>query len=186
MTSVTGEICNGIAYIDWKQLHAPSASSAITRCIGRRHTFTLHRYQDDPSTSSGDVGGKYVRSVGSTAVLYTAPDAYGRRIGRAQTLGPWAARGVEVGPLEEKLVDLAGRVDHDGYQAVLVEPLHVLKERTIAVADRSGDLLKEAIFPFHEFIRKLRNRVPQLATESYDLATSIRIEIKIEDGDSKE
>ena len=185
MTGKTlGEMCNGIAYIDWAKMNTPAAvHSDVMRCVGRYRRFELtsHSPSDFPESTNSSVSSKFVRSLGSTAIIYSEPDANGRRIGRAQAIDPWSRSGVEVGPGEESLINFFDRLRSQGHKKVLVEPMHALMERSLLVAQRSTSLLKSSILPIADFLKKMNTRVPELAERSYDLATSIRIEIKIEE-----
>jgi hypothetical protein len=187
--TVKGEICNGIAYIDWKAMRTPSVDSSVMRCIGRYHKFELsgHSFSEFPP-SSGDetVHERFVRSVGSTAIMFSEPDDRGRRIGRAQAIGPLSSSAVEAGPIEEKLIEFAFRLEKDGVNRTLLSPVRLLAERSMTVAKRSLIMLKNSIFPVSDFANKMKSRVPEVARESYDIATSIRIEIKIEEGSEKQ
>ena len=184
---VMGEMCDGIAYIEWRRMMSQRPELPLMRCLGRHRTFALKNFDfsqvSESATGSEDVAAKYVRSIGSTAILVSPPDQYGRQTARAQTVGPWDHRGVQVGPGEEGIVDFIGRLKTDGTHKVLVEPATSLFERAILISKRSGEILKEAVLPVPEFIRKMRKRVPELVHETYDLATSIKIEVKFEDID---
>jgi len=49
------------------------------------------------------------------------------------------------------------------------------------VARRSVSMFINGVMPISNFIEKMKSRVPELVRETYDLASSVRIEIKIED-----
>ena len=187
MTEVKGELCNGIAYIDWKKMTSDRPELPLMRCLGRHRKFALNNFEfsniSQQPKNSDLVTAKYVRSIGSTAILLSAPDQYGRQIARAQTVGPWDHRGVQVGPAEEGMVDLMERLYTEGAGKAFLEPTKSLFERAILISQRSGEILKAAVLPVPEFIRKMRIRVPQLARETYAIATSIKIEVKFEDID---
>lgn len=192
--SVSGEICDGIAYIDWAGLHAmrPGSEGPLMQCLGRHRRFEVQSFSEQEigkmfaspeREDHKEVVAKYVRSIGSTAVLLSPPDMHGRQVARAQSLGPWERAGVEVGPLEERVVELIKRTKSEGIEKTMIEPAQLLGERSWHVATRSAELLKSAVLPAKVFMKKMTERVPELVRESYALATSIRIEIKFEDID---
>jgi hypothetical protein len=183
--NTSGELCNGVAYINWAEMTRPAVvHSDVMRCIGRYQRFELSNHSSKDflgATQDQAVSSQFVRSLGSTAIIYSDPDARGRRVGRAQALDPWSGSGVEVGPGEESLIRLYDRIQNQGYQKVLLDPMHELFERTILVAKRSASMFKSSIMPVTGFLNKMTDRVPELVDRSYDIATSIRIEIKIEE-----
>ena len=160
--------------------------STVMRCLGRFKRFDL---QVEPSLVPPDIpqtiSTKYVRSVGSTLILYSEPNSRGRRIGRAQSLGPIAGSAVEVGPIEGSLVDLSIRIEKDGLENTMIDPARQLASRAFQVAQRSVAMFASAIFPVNEFAKKMKSRVPEIANESIEIASSIRIEIKIEEEEPK-
>jgi hypothetical protein len=109
----------------------------------------------------------------------------GRRKAAAQTVGPLDLKGVEVGPVEESIVDLAQRLEEHGFRKVLIEPASLLMNRAFLVSQRSFEMLKSSILPIPQFMNRMQRRIPELVRDSYDIASSIRIEIKIEDFDSE-
>jgi hypothetical protein len=184
--TVTGEICDGIAYIDWAGLHAlrPGSEGPLMQCIGRHRRFEVKNFTSPDifgPTERQQVSSKYIRSFGSTAILLSPPDDYGRQTARAQTLGPWENRGVEVGPIETKFVELLKRTRSEGIEKTMLEPAQLLGQRSWMVASRSADMFRAAVVPVRDFLVKMRNRVPELVEETYHLATSIKIEIKFDD-----
>ena len=191
MSSITGEICDGISYIEWKRLMSshPLSEGPLIQCIGRHRLFKLvspefdQIFTNPQSEDSAQVTAKYIRSLGSTAIFVSQPDAHGRQAARAQTLGPWERKAVEVGPLEESLVELLERTNKEGYEKTLIEPAEVLGRRSWQIAARSADIFRSAVVPVTDFISKMRQRVPELVKESYNIATSIKIEVKFEDID---
>lgn len=184
-----GEICNGLAYIDWEHLASASLNRTvetnILRCFGRHKRFAVDNHPPDfdnsTSPSLPHVETKYVRAFGSTAVFFAQPDSLGRRKAVARTLGPFDIKGVQVGPLEESIVDLADRVNKEGYKHVFMDPLSLLLTRANHIGRRSFDMFRSAVFPVPQFISKMQTRIPELVRNTYDIATSIRIEIKIEE-----
>lgn len=186
--NLTGEICNGIAYIDWKRLHStrPTLDGPLMQCIGRHRSFEVRNISPpEPSstTSADEVESKYVRSFGSTAILLSPPDTSGRQSARAQTLGPWEGKAVQVGPFEERIVEFINRTKSQGIQKTMVEPAQVLGERSWLVATRSAEMFASAVVPLRNFISKMQSRVPELARETYAIATSIKIEVEFDDVD---
>ena len=190
---VSGEICDGIAYIEWKRMLSakPYSEGPLMQCIGRHRQFKVSSlgpelagiFSNSQPDQSDEILAKYVRSVGSTAIFLSAPDSHGRQIARAQSLGPWERKAVEVGPIEEGLVDFIQKTKSQGIEKTMIEPAEILGKRSLLVASRSADLFKSAVVPIKEFLTKMRHRVPELAKESYNLASSIRIEVKFEDID---
>jgi len=184
---MNAQLCSGIAYIDWDLLTAPhrTVDKNIMRCVGRYRRFSLEKLDLDNSFPPPQVKTKYVRAVGSTAILFSPPDAMGRRKAAAQTVGPLDLKGVEVGPVEESIVDLAQRLEEHGFRKVLIEPASLLMNRAFLVSQRSFEMLKSSILPIPQFMNRMQRRIPELVRDSYDIASSIRIEIKIEDFDSE-
>lgn len=182
MPSVSsGETCDGIAYLAWDQLGSGNKrlkTSPMVQCFGRFRKFTFPSEMEMLSSDVGKVSAKYVRSVGSTAVFFST-DKSGNRIALAQSIGPFDARGVEVGPVEENLVDWSIKLKNDGFEKVIVNPIKSLFERTILVTSRTFSMVQSALVPVGPFAKKLAQRIPQVATEAYDIARSIRIEIEV-------
>jgi hypothetical protein len=197
-SSVSGELCNGIAYIDWARLHSsrPGSDGPLMQCIGKHRLFEVRSFSqsDINQTFASDDGGKqvhevtakYVRSFGSTAVLLSPPDSTGRQTARAQTLGPWERKAVEVGPFEERILEFIKKTRSEGIEKTMVEPAQLLGRRSWLVASRSADMFTSAVVPVREFLSKMRTRVPELVRESYAIATSIKIEIKFDDMDDND
>lgn len=190
---VSGEICDGIAYIEWKRMLSPKpcTEGPLMQCIGRHRQFKVSSlgpefagiFSNPQPDHANEILAKYVRSVGSTAIFFSSPDSHGRQIARAQSLGPWERKAVEVGPIEEGMVDFIQKTKSQGIEKTMIEPAEILGKRSWLVASRSADLFKSAIVPIREFLTKMRHRVPELAKESYNLASSIRIDVKFEDID---
>lgn len=186
--SIEGELCNGIAYIDWGKLHSGRVSlsdSPLTRCIGRYHKFTQPETiwdKEPPPESHDSSSSKYVRTLGSTAILYMPRDSYGRRVAVARSVGPiHNGSAVEIGPIEESIVDWSLRWEKDGFDKTVIEPWRILMERSGMVAKRSVSMFMNGVVPVSDFAKKMKSRVPELVRETYELATSVRVEIKIEE-----
>lgn len=188
--TIHGELCSGIAYIDWEKLHSTPAratDSPLTRCIGRYHQFVQPASLLDPEEVRTEAAperasSKYVRAFGSTAILYLPRDSFGRERAVARSVGPLQnGSASEIGPIEESVVDWMSKVEKEGIESTVVEPMKILLERSGMVAKRSVSMFINSIFPFSGFVDKMKVRVPELVKETYDLASSIRIEIKIED-----
>lgn len=160
-----GEICNGIGYFE------SSKAESFTGCIGKR--VAIKNFPDIPSPPPTVVSSKYIRSIGSTGLFSNG------KTSSAHSLGPVDAYAVEVGPLEEAIVELGLRIGENGWKPTLVRPMELLLKRTELVAEKSVSLLSNALFPLPEFIYKLKSRIPQLVKESYNIASSFRIEIEI-------
>ena len=186
MTITTGELCHGIAYINWEHISNGSSPSEkqYIRCVGKHQKFALDHFNFDHSLRLPQAKTKYVRAIGSTAVLLSPPDVLGRRKAVAHSLGPLVLEGVQVGSVEESLVDLACRVQEEGARNVLLDPACLLFKRAALVGERSLEILKSSLLPLPQFITKMRNRIPELVQHTYDIASSIRIEIKIEEIDN--
>jgi len=186
-TKMEGELCNGIAYIDWGKLHASRVSltdSPLTRCIGRYHKFNQPEtlWDEQSGNDSSSSSSKYVRTFGSTAILYLPKDSYGRRRAVARSVGPIEnGSASEIGPIEESIVEWSLKYEKDGWDKTVVEPWRMLIERSGLVARRSVSMFINGVMPVSTFIEKMKSRVPELVRETYDLASSVRIEIKIED-----
>jgi len=191
--SIEGELCNGVAYIDWAKLHGRGnlsiTDSPMTRCFGRYSKFiqpqsVVDLVAEETKSQVSDSSSKYVRTIGSTAILYLPPrDSVGRRRAVARAVGPVQNDGgaSEIGPVEEALVDWSLRYQKDGFEKTVLDPWRALMERSVMVAKRSGTMFISGVFPVHNFVSKMISRVPQLVRETCDLASSVRIEIKIED-----
>ena len=186
-SKIQGELCNGIAYIDWNKLHASRVSltdSPLTRCIGRYHRFVQpETVWETPETADNSASSsKFVRTFGSTAILYLPQDTFGRQRAVARSVGPIQnGSASEIGPIEESLVDWSLRCEKDGFEKTVLDPWRLLIERSGMVAKRSVSLFINGVMPVSNFIEKMKSRVPELVKETYALATSVRVEIKIED-----
>ncbi len=183
---IHGELCNGIAYIDWEKLHSTKMTdSPLTRCIGRYHKFVQPANildQEDVVVKKETSSSKYVRAFGSTAILYLPKNSLGQQRAVARSVGPIEnGSASEIGPIEESVIDWVSRVESEGIESTMIEPWKLLMERSGMVAKRSVSMFMNSVSPFGGFVDKMKSRVPQLVKESYDLATSIRIEIKIEE-----
>lgn len=183
---IHGELCNGIAYIDWEKLHSSNTTdSPLTRCLGRYHEFVQPASLLDPEevgVKRESASSKYVRAFGSTAILYLPRDSFGHQRAVARSVGPLQnGTATEIGPIEESVVDWVSKVEKEGIESTVIEPVKILLERSKIVAKRSVSMFINSVVPFGGFVDKMRLRVPQLVKETYDLASSIRIEIKIEE-----
>jgi hypothetical protein len=188
MERIEGELCNGVAYIDWSKLHSTTTGSGfnespIRKCFGQYRKFNQPLATAVPPTDStaSDASTKYVRAIGSTAILYSPVDSFGNRRAVAKALGPFDTGASEVGPIEEAVLEWSIKLNNEGAQTVIVEPTKQLFDRSWLVARRSFSIFSNSINPISTFISKMRERVPELVKETYEIATSIKIEIKIED-----
>lgn len=186
MPILQGEICNGVAYIEWARLSRPLPDSLFSICLGRRRKFLLENFPSVPETSNSPIGEevKFIRSLGSTAVFLSPPDGHGRRSASAHSLGVFDSYATPVGPVEETVVDLAIRVQLQGVERTIFEPATALFSRASQIAKRSISMLSSAVFPVSKFANQMVQRVPELVRESYVTASSFRIEVDFKDEES--
>ncbi len=173
-----GQVCHGIAYLDGGALGQRRTSSPLVQCFGRLRQFQLPHPMELPDQSSSSSSKYLLRSSGSTAVLFSQPDPYGRtRTVVAHAVGAM----VEVGPAEQGVVDWSIRLRNEGAEKVILAPVKSLFDRSILVANRTFSMLRDVVVPVKPFVRKWAARVPQVASEAYEIATSIRVEIEVID-----
>jgi len=183
MNNVSGEVCNGIAYIDWGLLHERNVTgknSPLRRCFGSYRQIEKLPTQIDlqASVPSNDARTRYVRAIGSTAIFYSPVD----KRAFARSLGPIDTGGAsEVGIVEEALLEWSIRVRDEGAEKVICDPTKELLDRTIAIAQRSVSMAIVGVNPIGLFFSKMKERIPELVRETYAIATSIRVEIRISD-----
>ena len=174
-----GEVCNGIAYFRVSRLNNSNEkdSSLFTKCFGRLNTFKFPNIDEHNVKNQSE--GKYIRSIGSTAIVKSVDGRCS-----AHSLGPIDAYAVEIGPLEEAIVDLAIRANASGITPTFIEPTKVLFKRAELIAKKSMTLFKDAVFPLSNFAHLMKLRIPQLVKESYSIASSVKIEVEFKNNDS--
>lgn len=173
--STTVEVCNGIAWIEWAKLKQTNLESPLVQCLGRRARVHLSAPIDhEPSSSSSS--SKYIRSIGSTAI-FLSPTG----IASAKSIGPVETTAVEVGLTEQAVVDWSIRLQKEGWKKVVVDPTEVLLDRSRLVAGRTFSILRESVIPVMPFLGRWAKRVPEVAEEAFEIARSIRVEIRVDD-----